>query len=83
MATEKLNYTVECRQRNFFERIAAFNCEDPALGYAAQCSTAHPNFTYRVVYGPRKEVRKVFDWHGAEENDNGLPDHARAQCRMQ
>jgi len=46
---ENLPYVVECKSTQaFFEPIAAFNCRQAADGYAGECSTANPSFTYRV-----------------------------------
>lgn len=47
-----LPYKVECKSSYpFFETIAALDCEPVAIGYADQCRTANPNFTYRVKRG--------------------------------
>lgn len=52
----KLPYKVECRSSlPFFELIAAFDCEPPALAYAKDCARTNPAFKYKVMKG--KEVR--------------------------
>lgn len=49
-----LPYKIECKSSYpFFELIAAFDCEPVALGYASQCQTANPGFTYRVKRGSK------------------------------
>ncbi len=50
----KLPYKVECKSSYpFFETIAAFDCESPALAYAADCAATAKNrnlsFEYRVT----------------------------------
>lgn len=48
-----LKFIVECKRSNYFEPIAAFDCEPAADGYARECREAnarvHPDTIYRVV----------------------------------
>lgn len=45
-----LPYKVECKSTYpFFETIAAFDCENPALNYASDCRSTNPTFEYRVM----------------------------------
>jgi hypothetical protein len=49
-----LPYSVYCKSTYlFFERIAAFDCEAAALGYARECAVASPAYEYRVVHGKK------------------------------
>jgi hypothetical protein len=44
-----LPYVVECKSTfAFYETIAAFDVEQAAHWYAAQCAEVNPRFTYRV-----------------------------------
>lgn len=48
----QLPYAVECKSSYpFFERIAAFNCDVAAIGYAEECAAANRAFSYRVMKG--------------------------------
>lgn len=50
----KLPYKVECKSSYpFFELIAAFDCEQPALHYAANCQKTNPINEYRVLKGSK------------------------------
>lgn len=58
-----LPYKVECKSdRPYFELIAAFDCEPPAIAYAKECADTSPrsfNRTYRVKRG--KNVVATFE----------------------
>lgn len=51
MARHPLPYVVECKSSYpFWEPIAAFNVDQVAERYAADCKCTNPQFQYRVVY---------------------------------
>ena len=47
----KLPYVIECKpvSRPYFDSIAAFDCQQPAVMYMLDCSLANPKSTYRVL----------------------------------
>lgn len=57
-----LAYKIECRStRPFYELIAAFDCEAPALAYAGECALTNNANSYRVKRG-----RKIIQEFGPE-----------------
>ena len=56
MSKSPLKWRVDCNMGNYWEPIAAFNCESIAVKYAKQCADGAPlSWTYRVV-GPRNKI---------------------------
>lgn len=48
----KLPYRVECKSSYpFYELIAAFDCENAAVGYAGECALTNLKYSYRVKRG--------------------------------
>jgi hypothetical protein len=56
MARNELPYVIECNSQGWWEKIAAFNCEPPAVGYMKDCASVSfrgepPSYKYRVRKG--------------------------------
>lgn len=48
----KLPYKVECKSTyEFFETIAAFDCQQAAFAYAQRCASGNLRSDYRVMNG--------------------------------
>jgi hypothetical protein len=57
----QLPYKVQCKStRQFYELIAAFDCEVAAIRYAGECALANVTNSYRVKRGYGNAVIQQF-----------------------
>jgi len=58
---KRLPFVLEVNSGHYWEKIAAFDCERPAVRYMADCAGNGLNFKYRVRKG-----RKIIAGEGAQ-----------------